>query len=305
MICPVCSKDSVTFFYCQDHEFEKCKMRLFQCRFCDTVFVDQNTISIKISGYYKNSYYERPGALSVFLQNVRAKKFEKINPGRILDVGCGSGFFLEKMLEKGWNCSGQEVSRYSLPYLEKVRKKGAEVFYGDIKNFKSAQKFDLITLYHVIEHVNDPVLVLKKIRKLLKAGGTLFIATPNAGSFSFNVFGCKWFHLDPPRHLIVYSPASLILLLEKSGFKVKKFSRFSFEYDPFGLVQSLYNLAGMEFNFLYKLIKNKKINSGKIKKTFYFLTILLTIVPVFLLSAIFSVFLGFFFKQDTIEVFAD
>lgn len=304
MDCPICGKNAVKNFSCMDHEFRETPINLFECD-CGAIFVDKKTIGRNIADYYHNSYYERPGPLSHFLAWLRSRNFNNLNRGAMLDVGCGSGFFIEKMSQKNWKATGQEVSSDSKNYLDQLSKKNIKVFYGEIEKINFDGQFDLVTLFHVLEHVEKPLPMLKKIRQILKKDGTLFIATPNAKSFSSKLFGANWFHLDPPRHLILYSKDSLEGLLKKAGFSVKKVSRFSFEYDPFGLAQSFYNSTGMEFNFLYKLLKKKKINSKGLLKIFYTTFTIVTFPFIFFASILFSLFLGLFLKQDTIEIIAN
>jgi SAM-dependent methyltransferase len=135
--------------------------------------------------------------------------------GRLLDVGCGNGEFLQRMRELGWNVAGHDLDPQA---VNVVRALGIEVVGGPLAPDAFREPFDAITLHHVIEHVHDPVEVLAACRALLAPGGTLWIATPNAESMGWRRFGRHWMHLDCPRHLCVFSRRGLDAALERAGF---------------------------------------------------------------------------------------
>lgn len=137
--------------------------------------------------------------------------------GLIIDVGCGAGEYLKIMQEIGWNVLGVEPSPIAADIL---RDKGVPVLTGafqdvDIKHPAA----DQITMYHVIEHMQDPVSAIEKCFRILKDGGRLIINMPNADSLGHRVFTENWLPLDPPRHMFVFSPKSVSILFSKSQFK--------------------------------------------------------------------------------------
>ena len=137
---------------------------------------------------------------------------------RLLDLGCGSGQFLVEMRACGWEAHGLDADARA---AEACRSIGLQVQPGMLaENTFSPGFFSAITLNHVIEHLHDPVATLRLCFKFLQPGGTLWIATPNLKSQGHTRFGRNWFALDPPRHLILFTPASLRGALEEAGFEV-------------------------------------------------------------------------------------
>jgi 2-polyprenyl-3-methyl-5-hydroxy-6-metoxy-1,4-benzoquinol methylase len=136
---------------------------------------------------------------------------------RILDVGFGSGAFLEDAKGAGWNAAGVDPDPIA---VANARARGLEVRQGGIEAFAGeTQSFDAITMSHVIEHVHDPAALLRTAYSLLKPGGLLYLDTPNLDSPGRCVFGANWPGLDPPRHLVIFSRESLERLLADTGFK--------------------------------------------------------------------------------------
>lgn len=134
---------------------------------------------------------------------------------RLLDVGCGNGEFLARMREVGWTVAGHEMDPEA---AAATKGQGIEVVLGPLERRAFDGPFDAITMSHVIEHVHDPVDLLRRCRELLAPGGSLWIATPNVECLSLKRFGIHWIGLDSPRHLIVFSKHSLALALRRAGF---------------------------------------------------------------------------------------
>jgi SAM-dependent methyltransferase len=138
--------------------------------------------------------------------------------GRVLDIGCGSGGYLAILAELGWKCSGVETGAKSRAYAQTVL--GLDVREGPLEacGFPDAS-FDVVTLWHVIEHLPDPRATLREIRRVLKPDGLLLLRTPNVESWEASLFRGNWYGLDAPRHLYLFSPATLELLLRQCGFE--------------------------------------------------------------------------------------
>jgi predicted SAM-dependent methyltransferase len=100
-----------------------------------------------------------------------------------------------------------------------ARSRGLDVRLGSIDElYPAEQQFDMITLSHVIEHVCNPIAVLKKCHRLLKTNGRIWIETPNLASIGHTIFKAHWLGLDPPRHLVLFTPSSLRVILQQVGF---------------------------------------------------------------------------------------
>lgn len=137
--------------------------------------------------------------------------------GRILDIGCGNGDYLARMVDMGWHGFGLETD---LVAAEAARSRGLTVQIGGIEQFAGkAEQFNFISMGHVIEHLHDPVGMIQDCFRLLKPGGYLWIETPNANAFGHDHFGRHWRGLEVPRHLVIFARDALIDALSKCGFR--------------------------------------------------------------------------------------
>jgi 2-polyprenyl-3-methyl-5-hydroxy-6-metoxy-1,4-benzoquinol methylase len=142
----------------------------------------------------------------------------KAKPGQsLLDVGCGNGIFLDFARHAGWQAQGVDFDAEAVACC--VRK-GLAVQLGGIEVLADqTERFDWITLSHVIEHVYDPVGLLRACHRLLKPGGGLWISTPNLDAQGHHDFGAAWRGLEPPRHLVLFSRSSLFRALRDADFQ--------------------------------------------------------------------------------------
>ncbi len=140
--------------------------------------------------------------------------------GLLLDVGCGNGRFLKLASEMGWVVEGIDLDPIA---VETARTLGFSVRCGTIEVLNDAsERYDVITLSHVIEHVYDPLGLLRDLCRLLKPGGVLWLETPNLNSLGHARFGPAWRGLEPPRHLVLLNPESLTDLIKRAGFSKQK-----------------------------------------------------------------------------------
>jgi 2-polyprenyl-3-methyl-5-hydroxy-6-metoxy-1,4-benzoquinol methylase len=139
--------------------------------------------------------------------------------GKILDIGCGYGFFLEEMHKRGWQVEGVELSK---PAAQIARQKtGATIHSCSVEDMEISSRYDVITLFYVIEHVADPLGILRTIRKLLAPGGLLVLRYPNTSpllAFS-GALARRLTLMQAPSHLYDYNGKSMHLLLDKAGYK--------------------------------------------------------------------------------------
>ena len=173
-------------------------------------------------------------------------------PGDALEVGCGGGWMLQALRERGWSVVGTERSVESAS--EAASGKRLPVFVGALDALRPGPRFDVVILFHVLEHLEDPVAALRSCAGLLRPGGRVVVAVPNWGSWQARFFGPAWFHLDVPRHLWHFSPRTLSRALEASRLRMEDVSFASFEHDPYGWVQSALNRMGFPHNLLTELI---------------------------------------------------
>jgi 2-polyprenyl-3-methyl-5-hydroxy-6-metoxy-1,4-benzoquinol methylase len=139
-------------------------------------------------------------------------------PGaRLLDVGCGNGVFVDRMCQLGWRAEGVDLDPRS---VQRAQALGRSVRLASVEEVGQGPPrcYDAITMSHVIEHLYSPVEALEQLRRLLRPGGTLWIATPNVDSLGHNRFGPHWRGLEVPRHVALFSASSLLDRLRAAGF---------------------------------------------------------------------------------------
>jgi SAM-dependent methyltransferase len=263
--CAVCgATSSKTLFFARDSDRSSPEpFGVVRCDSCGMKFVSPRPAGDALANYYGRGYYDKPGEDSggggrklarLFMAERVAKAGAGRAPGRVLDVGCGEGTFLAAMARRGWDSWGVEVSKEGA--ARAAARPGVKIFDKPLEQCDFEPKsFDLITLWHSIEHVPDPGTLLKRVAALLKDDGAVFLAFPNGDSWDFRLFAEDWFHLDPPRHLHYFSPESMGRLLEKCDLNPIAISQLSLEYNPFGFSQSALNLMTARFNFLYRKLK--------------------------------------------------
>jgi 2-polyprenyl-3-methyl-5-hydroxy-6-metoxy-1,4-benzoquinol methylase len=137
-------------------------------------------------------------------------------PGaRLLDLGCGEGQFLEFARRAGWTVTGVDFDRKA---VESARSRGLDIRLGGVDALGADERFDGITMSHVIEHVHDPLATLAACRKLLEPGGWIWVQTPNIDALGHTAYRQNWRGLEPPRHLVLFTPVSLGKALQDNGF---------------------------------------------------------------------------------------
>ena len=139
---------------------------------------------------------------------------------KALDIGCATGIFLEYLKSRGISAKGVDVSA---EMVARAREKGLDASSEDLFSFEG--KFNMITLWDVLEHFTNPAAALKKVNQLLEKDGNLVIETPCRGFIS-DYFGPKWRHYNPPQHIYLFSRKSLFYALRRSGFHVVSWVRF-------------------------------------------------------------------------------
>jgi len=138
--------------------------------------------------------------------------------GRLLDVGCATGRFLHRMRAVGWHVSGIEIDPVAAAKAKAVT---PDIFVGDPVDAPFAHgSFDVVTSFHVVEHLPRPVAALSRMIGWLAPDGILLVEVPNAGGAGGRLFGRYWSGLDVPRHLVHFTPATMMAMVERAGGRV-------------------------------------------------------------------------------------
>jgi SAM-dependent methyltransferase len=203
---------------------------VMQCQDCGLCFTNPRPSERTIGQFYSDDYrphrLARPGRRPWWRWRPwrRPCPEQRVLPwhgrGRLLDFGCGGGHFLARMHEAGWDVTGLDVSPAA---VERIRHHlGLRAVAGSLPHSDLAPaSYDVITMWHALEHVHSPAAVLREAHRLLAPGGQLRVAVPNIDSLPFRWFGQAWYGLDLPRHLTHFAPTTLHVMLERAGFRVQ------------------------------------------------------------------------------------
>jgi len=228
--------------------FSKKLERVFKCKGCGLVFQYPQPSLGMLKGLYDEGYFlsdaSKNKGYDNYLRdepNIRrtfAKRIEYIHrfhprEGRLLDVGCASGFFLAVAHENSWESHGLELSEYA---AEEGRKLGRDIVCGTLDDFEAPDgSYDVVTMWDVIEHMRRPRMDLEAANRLLKLGGSLALTTPAIDSLPAWLFREKWMGFKEDEHLYFFSKKTLTRLLEQCGFSLRllKFEGKYISYDLF------------------------------------------------------------------------
>lgn len=149
-----------------------------------------------------------------YIRMIKKTKLE----GRLLDIGCGNGYFLTRARESGFQVEGQEISPLFINYCRQTL--DLTVYSGELDSLDlPASSYDVITMFDVIEHVYTPGILLKECNRLLKPDGILVVTTHDIGNFLAKLYGVKWHMIYPVGHVWYFNHTTLSSLLNKEMFK--------------------------------------------------------------------------------------
>ncbi len=242
------------------------EFNVVRCTACGLARTEPQPSPADLDRYYPSGYHSaakryRLGldrCLSV-VHRARINRIERLTggPGRVLDVGCGPGWFLDRMRGRGWETRGTERSAAAARRARDAL--GLDVRAQDLDDLiAEGARYDAVVLWHVAEHLHDPATTLRNIARLLRPGGVAMIAVPNFGSPEAKIGQAGWFHLDVPRHLFHFTPATLRHLLADAGLEPREEVHIAPEYDVFSFVQTAQNRLGLPPNLLYDLLRRRK-----------------------------------------------
>jgi 2-polyprenyl-3-methyl-5-hydroxy-6-metoxy-1,4-benzoquinol methylase len=272
--CPICN--SLNFnelIQCVDNTVSHEKFSIVECSACRFRFTNPIPDENEIIKYYKSEDYishsdTKKGMINTIYHQVRKislkNKLKLINSlskkGTLLDVGCGTGYFLKACKEDGWKVEGTEPDPDARKLAEELTKSDVSETIFSKNNYQS---YDMITMWHVLEHVHRLNECMERIVKLLKEDAKLVIAVPNCDSHDAKIYQEYWAAYDVPRHLYHFTAESMNQLLKKHGFRFLRKEPMKFDAFYVSMMSEKYKKGSSIKGILNGLISN--LRSGKEK----------------------------------------
>jgi SAM-dependent methyltransferase len=282
--CPLCGSENPGLHIQTNDFFLSAEpFSLFRCTLCGFVFTQDHPDEETIGRYYASEDYLShndsakgfSSTLYRFSRNIMLAKKRRIieestglKNGNLLDAGSGTGHFLSEMKKAGWDVKGIEINEKARQYSISVH--GVDVIDPGHVPDLSAGSFDCITMWHVLEHFQDPYKYVYEISRLLKPEGICIIALPNRNSYDAAYYKKFWAAYDVPRHLWHFSPVTFNLFAEKTGFRIKTIRRLPLDVFYISMLSEkfrgtkLHFLSGMLIGFWFaflSIIKKEKTSS--------------------------------------------
>ena len=250
--CLACGGDSDLAYVARDFNRRITEVRFHYlcCRVCGSLFLYD--VPTDLSRYYPDSYYPLHASVDDLRVASRLEQYKldfvlrTHNSGRLLEIGPGAGGFALLASEAGFAVSVLEMPGPSAVWIGDHLDVSVHVSDDPLSALPSLGSFDVITLWHSWEHLREPWGVLKSAAAALSEEGILIIASPNPAAFQMRLLGARWTHLDAPRHLVLSSPAVLVLVAQRYGLRLDHLDmadRSARGWNRFGWEQSLGNLS--------------------------------------------------------------
>ena len=268
--CPIClSKNLATKLHCVDHTTSKEKFTIVSCETCNFTFTNPRPKDELLSNYYKSDMYishtnSSKGLFNWMYQTVRKHAMgtkltllkNVTDVGCHLDIGCGTGEFLNACQQAGFKAEGvepaklareQAINNYSLSVSEDT----------NLEQFKS-DTFNSISMWHVLEHVPILIKTIAEIKRILNNNGKVIIAVPNHKSWDASYYREFWAAWDVPIHLWHFSKETIELLFNKNGFKLIKTKPMLFDSFYVSLLSEEFKTGKKKFisGFIIGIISN-------------------------------------------------
>jgi 2-polyprenyl-3-methyl-5-hydroxy-6-metoxy-1,4-benzoquinol methylase len=248
-------QNAIHFLNVKDHSVSKETFELLHDKDLDMLITHPQPSLDKLPSYYESvdyishtdgnkSFFEK---MYQFVKSIALKnKLNLINSesqrGKILDIGAGVGDFLSVAKKDGWEIIGVEPSEKA-----KAIAKNKGVAFVESLNDLENNSFDVITMWHVLEHVPDLENQIKELKRLIKPSGTIFIAVPNFNSFDAKYYGSFWAAYDVPIHLWHFSKTAIKKLFAKENLELQKVLPMKFDSFYVSLLSEKYKTGKMNF----------------------------------------------------------
>ncbi|NTW33394.1 MAG: class I SAM-dependent methyltransferase [Bacteroidetes bacterium] len=256
--CPICNNEQFSdYLKCYDYFLTQEEFNIVTCNNCRFTFVNPRPEADNLSKYYNSTEYvshsatKNKGLFNYVYRKIRNYTHKKkvnlvsyYSKGKsILDIGCASGEFLNLFKLKGWKTKGIEPNSNARNFAKKEY--NLDVIDENDINDVSNESIDVITMWHVLEHVSDLNQRMLDLKRILKKDGYLIIAVPNCTSYDAEYYRNFWAAYDVPRHLYHFTPETMQTLVEKYKF-------------------SIVNKLPMKFDSYYVSMLSEKYKSGKL-----------------------------------------
>jgi 2-polyprenyl-3-methyl-5-hydroxy-6-metoxy-1,4-benzoquinol methylase len=273
--CPVCSASNLkNHKVVKDHAVSQESFNIMICENCNFQFTNPRPDRKEIGKYYQSDGYishsDKANSPINFIYKIARKSallkkrnlinsIAKHQKGRLLDFGCGTGYFLDTMKKDGWKVSGIEPNQDARAIANQKVKVKETIDQLHLKN----KKYNVITLWHVLEHIHDLNDTIKQLKSILKEKGKLVIAVPNIESYEQSVFQEDWAAYDVPRHLYHFNQETMKTLMLKNGLKIKKTYPMKLDAYYISLLSNKYRFQTNKF--IKSFITGYKSNSYAVK----------------------------------------
>jgi 2-polyprenyl-3-methyl-5-hydroxy-6-metoxy-1,4-benzoquinol methylase len=222
--CPICEKDCSLAFATKDNNriTSSVYFKYYHCPDCKIIFL--SPIPANLEEYYPKQYYTLPSSMQQFESGAEPERYKIeliqrfIPEGRLLEIGPSNGNFTLLAKNAGFDVEAIEMDERCCQYLNEYVGIKAICCSDPVEVLVSAQPYEVIALWHVIEHIPDQWRLLESIAAKTSPKGIVVIASPNPDSFQFRIMGRFWPHVDAPRHVVLIPRQTLIAQMAKMGF---------------------------------------------------------------------------------------
>ncbi len=257
--CPWCSSDKAQIhLWLRDEFLTKEDFHICECQNCGLLYTMPRPSMDKIADYYKSDEYyshneNKKGFIPRVYESVKRINLkhkyqmatEGMPVGNVLDIGCGVGDFLHTAESHGWSCTGVEPSENAMA-IAKKRMKGNIIPSADLDNIPDGY-FDLITMWHVLEHIDDLKHEVALLQRLIRPGGVVVVALPNYKSYDAQHYKHFWAGYDVPRHLSHFNRIVLTNMFKSNGLQLLRTDKLKWDAYYISYLSELYKRHSFAF----------------------------------------------------------